>query len=1085
MKIAIFNVNTPTNLLKEKFFVEKFFTVAAFLTLFLAAFQSSEAQMQIRLPDLGGNPAETSPISSEKADGNFVQSMSAETKSNRQSLSSPNADGDVDSTFSAGVAEGFGSVKTIVVQPDGKIIIGGSFRGVNGAARAYLARFNADGSLDAAFNQNGAGPNAMINAVALQSDGKILIGGNGANYNDAFYGTIARLNADGTPDASFNPSGSSIGGAVNAIVVQSDGKIAVGGSFSSYNGTPRGNIVRLNADGSLDQTFNPGSGFNNPVSTLVAQTDGKIIAGGSFIQYNGATVGRIARLNADGSLDAGFAANNNGGANLNIEKILLQPDGKILAAGSFTQFGGTATSFGLVRLNVSGTLENPFPTLSVTAKLTAAALLPDGSILVGGTFFTSFQGMTSNFRGTSVITFASSATFQPGDSDNDILSLAVQADGKILVGGSFTRYKSQERRRIARLNTDGAIDSGFQAAATTAGIVTKIAPLAGGNILIGGDFQFVNGVAKRGLARLNSAGAIDSTFNVSAGSNGILSSVSAFAVQSNGKIVVGGVFADTGSLTTVRVVRLNEDGSLDSSFSFTRTADYISDIKLQPDGKILVSGFFSASGNSGATGILRINTDGSVDTAFVSAFSQTIQTIALQTDGKILIGGQFSITLSGGTTRCVARLNADGTLDSTFIFRSTSSVIVTAIFALPNGKILLGGIDLYNSGGMPRSILRVLPNGDIDQTFNKTGIGLNGLILAIKTQTDGKILVGGYFTFYEGLAVNRVARLNSDGTLDSTFNTGSGANDFVDDIAFQIDGKILLGGAFTTFNNQPKQGIVRLNKTAAARKAFFDFDGDGKSDISVFRPSSGAWYLLNSSTGFSGALFGQAGDKIVPADFDGDGKTDLAVYRGGIWYLQRSNLGFFGISFGTNEDVPVPADFDGDGKADVAVFRPSNGTWYLQQSTAGFTAINFGQTGDKPMAADFDGDGKSDLAVFRPSVGTWYLQRSQLEFAGIQFGQAGDVPVAADYDGDGKADIAVFRPSAGSWYFNGSQTGFTGIQFGISTDLPVPADFDGDGKTDVAVYRNGVWYLNRSTQGFTGVQFGEESDNPAPNAFVR
>ena len=273
--------------------------------------------------------------------------------------------------------------------------------------------------------------------------------------------------------------------------------------------------------------------------------------------------------------------------------------------------------------------------------------------------------------------------------------------------------------------------------------------------------------------------------------------------------------------------------------------------------------------------------------------------------------------------------------------------------------------------------------------------------------------------------------------------------------------------------------------TVATRRTPFDFDGDGKSDVSVFRPTGGFWYLNNSTSGFTGAQFGDTNDKIVPADYDGDGKTDLAVYRNGTWYLNRSTAGFIGFAFGASDDIPQPADFDGDGKADLAVWRPSNGVWYVfNLANNQFTSSQFGAMTDKPVVGDYDGDGKADYAVFRPSNGTWYVQRSQLGFTGIQFGDTNDKPVPADYDGDGKTDIAVFRPSNGTWYLNRSQLGFTGMQFGVSTDLPTPADYDGDGKADVAVFRDGTWYLNRSTAGFTGTAFGAATDKPTPNAFV-
>jgi hypothetical protein len=286
---------------------------------------------------------------------------------------------------------------------------------------------------------------------------------------------------------------------------------------------------------------------------------------------------------------------------------------------------------------------------------------------------------------------------------------------------------------------------------------------------------------------------------------------------------------------------------------------------------------------------------------------------------------------------------------------------------------------------------------------------------------------------------------------------------------------------------------------ASQTKSRYDFDGADstgkhKSDISVFRPSNNTWYLLNDSGGFTGVAFGTSSDKLVPADYDGDGKTDIAVYRGRTWSWRYSSTGIaYSLDFGEPTDIPQPADFDGDGKAELAVWRPSNGVWYtFNLVNSEVNSFQFGAAEDKPVVGDYDGDCKADYAVFRPSNGTWYFQRSRNGFSAQPFGVSGDKPVPADYDGDGKTDIAVFRPTPatnGTWYLLQSRDGFTGVAFGFGTDLPVPADYDGDGKADIAVYRQtpsgGFWYLLQSAGVFRAVQFGANEDKPIPNVYVQ
>ncbi|HUR99827.1 MAG TPA: choice-of-anchor V domain-containing protein [Pyrinomonadaceae bacterium] len=287
-------------------------------------------------------------------------------------------------------------------------------------------------------------------------------------------------------------------------------------------------------------------------------------------------------------------------------------------------------------------------------------------------------------------------------------------------------------------------------------------------------------------------------------------------------------------------------------------------------------------------------------------------------------------------------------------------------------------------------------------------------------------------------------------------------------------------------------GDYIYTKSAAtlSGSATSNFDPDVRSDIAVYRPSSGVWYSLNSTdAGFQAVQFGIAEDKITPGDYDGDGKTDRAVWRPstGVWYIQLSGGGVTISPFGSTGDIPVPGDYDGDLKTDIAVFRPSTGVWYIARSSDGTYDIRqFGVATDKVAQGDFDADGKTDLAVWRPSTGVWYIWRStDFGFTIQGFGLNGDIPVQGDYDGDGKTDVAVFRPSNSVWYVDRSTLGFSANQFGISTDKPVPADFDGDGKTDIAVFRDGVWYILRSTDGGATISsFGLAGDVPIPTGYI-
>lgn len=417
-----------------------------------------------------------------------------------------------------------------------------------------------------------------------------------------------------------------------------------------------------------------------------------------------------------------------------------------------------------------------------------------------------------------------------------------------------------------------------------------------------------------------------------------------------------------------------------------------------------------------------------------------------------------------------------------------------------------------NGGNEDAFLFRVTSTGNINYS-SYLGTGTTQLGQAIAVDADGNVYIAGADTQLDPDGDAFLLKLGKNGsnyTLASgySFKFGGTQAELANEIAVDAAGNVYVAG--TTESNdfpdtpgafQPVKGegaaagqdafVAKVGTAVVTNHTIADFDGDGKSDLSVFRPATGAWYnLLSGPNQTSAVNWGANGDKIVPGDYDGDGKTDLGVFRPstGTWYVLRSTAGILTQQWGATNDLPVAADYDGDGKTDVAVFRPANGTWYVLHSGNGSVrSEQFGANGDKPVIGDYDGDGKSDLAVFRPSAATWYLLRSTAGFVGTQFGVSTDLPAQGDFDGDGKTDLSVFRASTGSWYrLNSSNGAFVPVQWGANGDRPAPGDFDGDGKTDLSVFRpsNGSWYVLRSAAGVLSQQFGANGDIPGEAGYL-
>lgn len=601
-----------------------------------------------------------------------------------------------------------GAVLCIEHQSDGKVLIGGDFSSINGVTRNRIARLNTDGTVDTSFTAN---INTTVSTIKQLSDGKILVGGVFGTVNgSSTRPRLVRLNSDGTTDTSFAAI-TGINGAVTDIAFASDGKILVSGDFT----VPTSRVFRLNTDGTLDSSFTPPI-IASTANAVAVQSDGKILLGGTFTLVDGVSYNRFIRLNTDGTIDASFTPN----VSAPVNDIAIQSDGKILIAGEF-DFIGPAPSLNrrkVARINIDGTPDTSFPNLNINATVNTLYLRPDGKFIIG------FNSITD-------------------------------------VGG-------QSRGRIAIINSDGSVGAQYIDIRIASATVRVVSENSSGEFFFGGTFLILGeGVSRNRILRIDSNGILDLSYNPNSNQT-----IDRLAAQSDGKLLVAGIFNVIGGVSRNRIARVNADGTIDVSFNANVNGS-VSGILPLSDGKTMIVGSFTNVGGTTRRGVARLNGDGSLDTSFPEVLPNPTSGVfaIIQQADKFIIAGGFT-QINGVTANRIARINSDGTLDTSFTTSINSNVNI--LQNTLDGKILVAG-SFTTVNSITRSrIAKINADGSLDGTF--VGPTINSDITTVAESSDGKFLIGGFFSQVGGLTYSQVARLNSGGSVDNSFiNTQSNA----------------------------------------------------------------------------------------------------------------------------------------------------------------------------------------------------------------------------------------------------------------------------------------------------------------------
>ena len=760
-----------------------------------------------------------------------------------------------------------GRVLTSLLLPDGKIMIGGTFSAYNGKSSQGIARLNIDGSLDQTFH-SGLTAGDVVSAIVVQENNKLIISGNFKKYKGKPANGIARLNKNGSLDNTFK-TGLGADGAIENIALQKNGKLVVQGNFSTYNNIKRNRIARLNPNGKLDLTFIYEDSTNARPGNIALQKDDKIIV---IFQDYGTNDNLFTRLNPNGEIDPSFNAPKKGSARISLNAAAIQEDGEIVVGGISSS--GLDAVYGYARrFDANGTMDENFnPNLS--GRVYSISIQNDGKIIFAGMYknvylmkpYWSNTIQRINPDGSNDDSFHEKISYKGIYFENH--TTAIQLDGRIILGGYFQHGQNN----VTRLNEDGSIDLSFNKVTGANGNVQNMVLQPNGKILISGNFSSYNYTSCNSLARLNTNGKLDTKFNSGKGVNGAIHCI---AVQPDKKVVIAGEFTNYNGTTCGNVIRLHETGTVDLTLKAITNGKVVS-IDLQPDHKIIIAGSFTSCNGSPANAIVRVSKNGTIDPTFVldSKISSGYIRAKLQDDGKILIATYYGIH----------RLNADGSLDSTFK-TNTWFENIEIITLQDDGKIVVGGNNtVWNDRGF---VVRLNPNGTLDSTFADTRDF--GRVASITVLSNGKLIVG------EGESVKR---LNADGTIDSTAEAeGPGANAQVWCAAETDDGKILIGGDFTFYGGAHRNGIARIAPEVPCRaeQAADLISEDVTSQLTILvypNPVTNNLTISNLNAGSSIIVLNALGERMDEKVAQSERLTiETSNYANGIYFIRTLQNG--------------------------------------------------------------------------------------------------------------------------------------------------------------------------------------------------